>query len=100
MAGTIRSVWDGVVLVAFAGFWCWCLLRYVRLAYWSLKKLRGVWRIFTLLPVLVVAPSLIGTMWALVQGYNGWVFVLLLAVPYLCLYQGLAVRLREWFQRR
>ncbi len=95
-----RFIWDALILLVFGLSSVYVLWLYVRLLAVSVQRLRGGWRIAAFLPLLVVIPVLIGTILAWLQGYNVWLFFVLIGPAWLVLYHILLLALHRWVARR
>ena len=100
MPADLRFLWDALILLALAVPNVLMGRQYVRLLASSTIRLRGGWRIASLLPLLVVIPALIGALLAWLQGYNVWLFVLFFFPAWLLLYQVVLLTLHRWFGNR
>ena len=77
-----ERLWDtisgGLISFAMSGG---SLLLYIVLQVWSIKRMRGGWRIFAILPLAPVAFILVATIIGLYQGANLWPMGIILLLP-------------------
>ena len=94
------DTWQVVVGTALMGVAVYGIVRYPGLLYRSVQQMRGGWRVAALLPLLVLIPVLVVTIYGLWQGSNLWPLFLIFLAPVLLLYQVGLFALHKWVQHR
>jgi photosystem II stability/assembly factor-like uncharacterized protein len=91
-----ETIAGGLISFAMSGG---SLLLYIVLQVWSIKRMRGGWRIFAILPLAPVAFILVATIIALNQSSNLWPVGIILWLPIAVGYLVLLLVLHTLFKR-